>query len=258
MRRQAQSGCGTTAFVMVVAGFACVALCCGGSAWLGFQEIEAARDDLQRADKLYSSGNKSEAVAIYEDRYEVVAPSRKASVLERIIAQKIDDGQSDEADDWSDKFVSSGLKTKPKNLQVAERIAAAKSREQEREAADKQRLEAQLAATEKEEADAGATVSRRGISVAIGENGVLHIPGQDKVLLATDSEAHDRLIALSVAGDKTGIAKMVLAGRAFMVPSGTGVLVIERGGFDVREVRILDGEMENESGFVNAEFIYPK
>lgn len=95
----------------------------------------------------------------------------------------------------------------------------------------------------------------RSLVVSTGEIGELRTSVNGDVILAVDVSAFDRMIQLSVAGDNRGLAQLALAGRAFLVRSGTKARVIGRAKLGVAEVRIEDGDMMGRSGFVAAEFI---
>lgn len=57
-------------------------------------------------------------------------------------------------------------------------------------------------------------------------------------------------------GDKDGIVQMIVAGRIFTVENGTRVLVIDYGkGMFVRKIRILEGKMKGQAGFVPMEWV---
>ena len=99
-----------------------------------------------------------------------------------------------------------------------------------------------------------APTSGGGGSVSVGEVGQLRRGSSRSILVAVDESALARLTQLAVAGDERGMATLALEGRAFLVPQGTRVRVINSG-FGKREVRIEDGPMAGRSGWVDTEFV---
>ena len=93
-------------------------------------------------------------------------------------------------------------------------------------------------------------------SVSVGEVGQLRRGSSRSILVAVDETALARLTQLAVAGDERGMAMLALQGRAFLVPQGTHVRVIDSG-FGKREVRIEEGPMAGRSGWVDTEFVVP-
>lgn len=90
---------------------------------------------------------------------------------------------------------------------------------------------------------------------AVGQEARLTV-SSGVVVVCRAKEGMKELTKLSVANDTLGIAEMMLRGRAFGVESGTKVLIIDNG-FDVRQVRILEGQMLGRSGWVNRVFLAP-
>lgn len=68
--------------------------------------------------------------------------------------------------------------------------------------------------------------------------------------------AFDEIVKADLANDRMGHAKLVMAGRAFLVDDGTRVLVIDREMFK-REVRVLEGPTIGQSGWIYEEDIRP-
>lgn len=89
---------------------------------------------------------------------------------------------------------------------------------------------------------------------SMGEKGVLRVPGQTEVLVASSKENLDKITHAAVVKDNLGIAQMVLASEAFFVDAETKVLVINTS-FATREVRILEGKKFGSSGWVPFEFV---
>lgn len=90
-------------------------------------------------------------------------------------------------------------------------------------------------------------------SVSIGESGHLSV-GNSTVFVAVDEEAFDELVDAAVAKDEYGFQDLMLSGRVFAVSDGTSVRVLDLGLFKTR-VRILEGPMEGESGWVPSEWV---
>ena len=89
--------------------------------------------------------------------------------------------------------------------------------------------------------------------VLIGDTAYLK-SSADPILVPITKDYFDRTMQLSVAGDTTGIAQMVLDGQVLPVKNGTTVKVIGEG-FSSSEVRIMSGDYIGQSGFVPNEFV---
>lgn len=96
------------------------------------------------------------------------------------------------------------------------------------------------------------------------QHSTLLMPGDDAhvvpgspILLPLDEATEEEVVKLSVAKDEIGLSKLVLSGRAVLVPGGTKVKVIEVNGIlDVKcRIRILEGDEIGQSGWVPANFI---
>jgi hypothetical protein len=72
--------------------------------------------------------------------------------------------------------------------------------------------------------------------------------------MAVDEAANDQLIKVCNAKDSTGLAELMLQGRAWSVDEGTSALVVDPGVFTT-EVRLLDGPQAGRSGLLPSEFI---
>jgi hypothetical protein len=96
-----------------------------------------------------------------------------------------------------------------------------------------------------------------------GETGVLRMgDSTSAVVLGSDKEANDELIKMAVNHDQEGFAMMMLSGRAFSVPAGTKVRVLDTlfsFGFlpTGRKVRVLEGTHYGRVGFVPSEWVLP-
>lgn len=97
------------------------------------------------------------------------------------------------------------------------------------------------------------TASTPSNIVRVGEEGYLRVSGEI-VTVARTKEAYDDFTQSMYAKDTYGMAKLVADGKAFNVPVGTKVLVIDQAVGD-RKVRILEGSHTNEDGWVVKEFI---
>jgi hypothetical protein len=84
----------------------------------------------------------------------------------------------------------------------------------------------------------------------------LQVPDKpdEPITVATDQKTHDELAKYSLAGDKVGIERMFKQGRAFNVPSGARVRILDRG-FFTTEIRILEYSHKDEVAIVDSEFI---
>jgi hypothetical protein len=97
------------------------------------------------------------------------------------------------------------------------------------------------------------TTSTPSNIVRVGEEGYLRVSGEI-VTVARTKESYDEFTQSMYAKDTYGMAKLVADGKAFNVPVGTKVLVIDQAVGD-RKVRILEGSHANEDGWVVKEFI---
>lgn len=100
--------------------------------------------------------------------------------------------------------------------------------------------------------------STKGIDTGIGDDVVINQNKDVKdcsgyTLVAVSKEARDEAGRLMVANDTVGLAKMVLYGTAFLVQNCTAARVIDVG-VAIREVRVMDGKMAGESGWIPYEF----
>lgn len=91
---------------------------------------------------------------------------------------------------------------------------------------------------------------------SVGEKARLHIDN-GQVLVCHEKRCLDEFTKSAVAGDKFGTVAPLLEGQAFVVDSGTEVLVIGQG-FEVREVRIESGDMLGRKGWVFARNLGPR
>ncbi len=96
--------------------------------------------------------------------------------------------------------------------------------------------------------------------VEVGSRGHLSLGGDSasdrtqSVVLAVDQAALDEMTKSSIAHDVRGISDLIITGRAFAVPQGTTVLVIDMAMF-TRKVRVLDGDAAGQAGWVPAEWV---
>lgn len=90
-------------------------------------------------------------------------------------------------------------------------------------------------------------------SAAIGDTAYLRASASP-IMVPVDKTAFDRTMQLSVAGDTTGLARMVVAGDILTVDNGTQVKVISKD-YTKTEVRIMSGDHTGESGWVPMEFV---
>jgi len=95
------------------------------------------------------------------------------------------------------------------------------------------------------------SLSQTGLS--IGQDGYIKV-STAKIVVGIDKATEDEIVSSSIAGDTTGVALLVLDGKAFFVENGTKVKVIDKTMASVR-IRILDGEEAGNSGWVPFEFV---
>ncbi|MBD3671996.1 MAG: hypothetical protein HUJ26_00595 [Planctomycetaceae bacterium] len=89
----------------------------------------------------------------------------------------------------------------------------------------------------------------------IGDTGILYLEGQERIPVGISKDAFDRLMKLSVAGDREGQKEMLyLSPEIILVDSGTKIRVIDTS-ISTCEIRILDGEYSGRSGFTNCNFL---
>jgi hypothetical protein len=87
-----------------------------------------------------------------------------------------------------------------------------------------------------------------------GREGTLQIVGSSWVPLARTRSALNDFIRASQRRDRHGLAETLLGGEMMAVDRGTRVLVLERGAFIV-QVRVLEGELEGETGWIPVEMV---
>lgn len=87
----------------------------------------------------------------------------------------------------------------------------------------------------------------------VGSEAVLYLKGSEVVLLADSKPAYKQFIKIQTAKDKHGFNQMVSAGKIFAVPNGTRVLILDLD-LAAYEVRILQGEHKNRTGWIAYEF----
>jgi hypothetical protein len=97
-------------------------------------------------------------------------------------------------------------------------------------------------------------------SLQIGQQARLHRTdgGDDPpaFLVAADAKALSQCISAVNAGDPYGNKQLMAAGRLWLVPAGTSVVVLELAFFS-RKVRILEGEHQGKAGWIPMEFVAP-
>jgi hypothetical protein len=76
----------------------------------------------------------------------------------------------------------------------------------------------------------------------------------DKIIVARSEAILDRTITLSLAKDVDGVTRQVTSNECFIVDQYTPVRIIQ-GRSEISEVRITEGPMKGESGFVPNGFI---
>ena len=99
--------------------------------------------------------------------------------------------------------------------------------------------------------------------VHIGEVGILRAgDSSGNVVVGADKAANDELTKMAVNHDQEGFAGMVLSGRAFLVPAGTRVRLLDTlftFGFlpTGAHIRILEGRFYGRDGVVPFEWVQP-
>jgi hypothetical protein len=99
--------------------------------------------------------------------------------------------------------------------------------------------------------------------VHIGEVGILRAGDSNgDVVVGADQAANDQLTKMAVSHDQEGFAGMILSGRAFLVPAGTKVRMLDTIftlGFlpTGAHVRILEGRFYGRDGVVPHEWVLP-
>jgi hypothetical protein len=98
--------------------------------------------------------------------------------------------------------------------------------------------------------------------VHTGEIGVLRAGSSSTVILGSDKAANEELTKMAVNHDQEGFAMMLLSGRAFAVPAGTKVRVLDTiFTFGILptslHVRLLEGKYYARDGFVPFEWVVP-
>jgi hypothetical protein len=89
-----------------------------------------------------------------------------------------------------------------------------------------------------------------------GQTGRIDAQGGQSVIAAIRKEIFDQVAHAQRVNDRMGMAKIVLAGGAFLVDGGTRVLIINESG-DLYEVRVLEGPMLARSGWVLKQWVRP-
>ena len=90
-------------------------------------------------------------------------------------------------------------------------------------------------------------------TISIGDTVYLFTSVDQDVLIAVTRDDLTEIIKLAHAGDTLGMTQMVLQGRAYFVKPNTKALVIDSE-VAVRKVRIYEGDMIGETGWVPFEF----
>jgi hypothetical protein len=98
--------------------------------------------------------------------------------------------------------------------------------------------------------------------VHTGEIGVLRAGSSSTVILGSDKGANEELTKMAVNHDQEGFGMMLLSGRAFAVPAGTKVRVLDTiFTFGILptslHVRVVEGKYYGRDGFVPFEWVVP-
>lgn len=91
-------------------------------------------------------------------------------------------------------------------------------------------------------------------SVSIGEQGKVHVNGSDTILIAVDKDAFDQYMDAAIANDSIGVVDLMSRGKIFPVKNDTKIQVIDAS-FTTRKVRVMEGEMFGQAGWVPYEFV---
>lgn len=85
--------------------------------------------------------------------------------------------------------------------------------------------------------------------IGLGSEVAIH-GGKTATFVAVDEETLSEMAKAIVAKDETGFDELKLSGRIFPVWNGTKALMIDRGSFGARRVRILEGDDKGRAAWV--------
>ena len=88
----------------------------------------------------------------------------------------------------------------------------------------------------------------------IGQHSVLESGAGGSVLVSATVPAFDALVSASVARDTVGISQLITGGAVWSMPSGTPVLVIDRGMYR-RLVRFEGGHLAGQTAWVSSDHL---
>jgi streptogramin lyase len=88
----------------------------------------------------------------------------------------------------------------------------------------------------------------------VGQHSVLRVDDGGLVPVAASNEAYDALLKAAAAHDTVGEAALVAASVVSAIPSGTQVLVIDRGAHR-RQVRVESGNLVGQTVWVSSDYI---
>jgi hypothetical protein len=87
-----------------------------------------------------------------------------------------------------------------------------------------------------------------------GDDVLLKNESGSSIFIAPTQESYDKMFNLIIAKDEVGITQMVMNKEIFLVVSGTKAKIIGRT-FASREVRIMEGEYNGQSGWLPVEML---
>jgi len=101
------------------------------------------------------------------------------------------------------------------------------------------------------------TAEQTSLAQTIGEVGVLKgVQGAGSVPVFVDRKALDAYYEANARNDyEDGMKELFNAGKLYMVDVGTKVRVLDGGFMGWREIRILEGELEGQRGFVSKDWV---
>jgi hypothetical protein len=99
----------------------------------------------------------------------------------------------------------------------------------------------------------GTTASQSSPS-DIGSESILQAGNLEEIYLTIDKESFDEWSKVAAAKDHIGMLELLSAGKMFIVPAGTKVLVIDSS-WAIREVRILEGDAFGRTGWLPYEWL---
>ena len=89
-----------------------------------------------------------------------------------------------------------------------------------------------------------------------GQGALIGTSGELTPVGVTEAALQEILTSFRVK-DRDGMTQLLATGKAFAVPNGTKVLVVEHGSMFIRKIRVVEGTLKGRSGYVPHEWIRP-